>query len=269
MLKIALVVFREGTEIALTLAIIMAVTKQVKKSRLSIIAGIVLGIVAALLFGYFVRSVSSLFDGVDDQVFDLTVMLLTIIMISWTITWMKNYDDKVQQDINDLSTKIYHDSPDYLGLILLVAAVMFREGVEIILMIYGTTVSEVITVNHYLLGFSLGGASGLIFGTIIYWGLAKFAGRYIFKISSVGLALVAAGLAVEAASILTSSGLVTTGSSQIWDSSWLVEDDSTSGIVLKALVGYCARPNQLQLASYLATLCLISTLWLVGSKHKR
>ncbi len=266
MFKIAFVVFRECTEIALMLGIVMAITKKIEKSRIYIIAGIMLGIISASLFAFFARSISRSFDGLGDEIVDSSVILLTVVMIIWTITWMQGYGEKVKQDINDLSTKIYNNSTSHFMLTMFVLSIIFREGVEIILIVYGITAREAISIDNYLLGFSLGAISGLILGVIIYLGLIKFSGRHIFKLSSIILMLIAASLSAEAAGLLTASGLITILSGQIWDSSWLIEDSSVCGRILRMMIGYYAKPNELQIIFYATTICVINILWIARTK---
>ena len=70
------------------------------------------------------------------------------------------------------------------------------------------------------------------------------------------LTLIAAGLAAEAAGIMTSSGIIELFSDQLWDSSWLVDNDSITGKVLNVTIGYDSRPNGMQMAFYFTTIIL-------------
>jgi high-affinity iron transporter len=141
-------------------------------------------------------------------------------------------------------------------LVFVVAAAIFREGVEIILFIYSITSAGNIDGKEYITGIGFGAFSGLLVGTLLYHGLMKYAGKYVFKISSILLTLIAAGLASEAAGIMTSSGIIEILSDQLWDTSWLVENDSITGKVLNITVGYDSRPNGMQIIFYFATIVL-------------
>lgn len=259
MFKIALVVFRECFEISLLLGVILAVTKQIEKSRIYIIAGIMLGVVCASIFAFFTRKLSLSYGGIGDELFDSGVMILTTILIGWTIIWMQGYGTKVKQHINDISAKIHEGNAGYLMLVLLVASTILREGAEIIILVYSISSIETITSSSYLQGVLIGGAGGLLLGLIIYFGLIKIANqKYIFKISTILLMLIAGGFAASAAGILTSSGLIMFLSDQLWDSSWLVADRSTTGKILHVVTGYIARPNGLQVLAYFTTILLIN-----------
>ncbi|WP_341747632.1 MULTISPECIES: FTR1 family protein [unclassified Candidatus Tisiphia] len=270
MFKIALVVFRECLEIALLLGVILAVTKQLEKSRIYIIAGVMLGTVSAALFAFFTRSITVAFSGLGDEIFNSGVILLTVALIGWTIVWMQGYGIKIKQNLNDLSVKISSGDSSYIMLVLIVAATILREGMEIIILVYSISSVEIIDSNSYLLGLIIGIVSGLTLGIIIYLGLIKIVNQqYIFRISSILLMLVASGFAAEAAGILSSSGIITILSDQLWDSSWLISDRSIYGKFLKMITGYIARPNGLQVVFYVCTLGLINILIQIKIRHTK
>lgn len=261
MFKIALVVFRECLEIALLLGIILAVTKQIEKSRIYIIAGSMFGTVSAALFAFFARAISVSFSGMGDEIFNSIVILLTVVLIAWTIVWMQGYGGKIKQDFNDLSEKIHSGDSSSIMLVLIVALTILREGMEIIILVYSISLVEVIDANSYILGLISGMVSGFALGIVIYLGLIKLAKqKYIFRISSILLMLIAGGFAAEAAGILTSSGIIMFLSDQLWDSSWLISDRSVYGKILNMITGYIARPNGLQVLFYISTIGLINIL---------
>ncbi|WP_341762745.1 FTR1 family protein [Candidatus Tisiphia endosymbiont of Melanophora roralis] len=270
MFKIALVVFRECLEIALLLGVMLAVTKQLEKSRIYIIAGVMLGTVSAALFAFFTRSITVAFSGLGDEIFNSGIILLTVALIGWTIVWMQGYGIKIKQNLNDLSVKISSGDSSYIMLVLIVAATILREGMEIIILVYSISSVEIIDSNSYLLGLIIGIVSGLTLGVIIYLGLIKIVNQqYIFRISSILLMLVASGFAAEAAGILSSSGIITILSDQLWDSSWLISDRSIYGKFLKMITGYIARPNGLQVVFYVCTLGLINILIQIKIRHTK
>lgn len=258
MFKIAVVIFRECLEISLLLSIITAVTKRIENSRVYIIAGAMTGVIASSLLAFAASSISVSFGGMGDELFDSGVILFTVCIISWTVVWMQGYGSKIKQDFENLSDKITSGKLSKLMLLLVVATTVLREGTEIILFIYSISSVENIATEQYLIGIGIGAASGLILGLVIYWGLVKYINKYIFKVSSAMLLLIAAGLAAEAAGILTSSGFITILSEEIWDSSWIVDDRSIIGKLLHVIIGYNSRPNIMQLIFYFGT---IFTVW--------
>jgi high-affinity iron transporter len=268
MFKIALVVFRECVEIALLLGIIMAITKRIENSRLYVIAGSMLGLIGASLFAFFTQYISISFAGMGDEIFDAAIILITVALIIWTIVWMRDYESKLKMTFGDISTDEEKSFRNKLLLVLVVASTILREGTEIILLVYGISSAEKINIDNYLIGLGIGALCGLFFGTLIYQGLTKFAGKYIFKISFILLMLIAAGFASQAAGKLISADIIHSFSDQVWDSSWLVSDFSTIGKFLNATTGYTAKPTGMQIIFYIATIGSVLLLSKVKRKRK-
>lgn len=256
MFKIAVIIFRECLEIALLLGVIVAVTKPIKNSRNFIIAGVLGGVTASSIFAFFAKSLTQQLDGFGDEIFDASVILITSAIISWTCVWMQGYTKKLRRNIDELSNKISAGSASKMMLALVVATTVLREGAEILLYVYSVSSAENISINDYGYGLFIGALSGFLAGAIIYKGLIKFAGKYIFKISTILLILIAAGLAAEAAGILTSSGVIELYADQLWDTSWIISDSSITGKFLNIIVGYDSRPNGMQLIFYFATIAI-------------
>jgi high-affinity iron transporter len=260
MFKIAVVIFRECLEIAILLGIILAVTSNIKNSRFYIILGSIIGIASASVIAFFAKYISVSLSGLGDETLSIIVIFLTVGIICWTVVWMKGQAARIKSDLGDLSDQITAGKESYLMLIMVVATSIFREGTEIILFVYSIASSDNLEPDNYLLGLGIGGLCGIIVGTLIYLGLVNFAGKYIFKVSSLLLILIAAGLSAQAAGILNSTGMVMALSDELWNSSWLIADNSFLGKMLSAVIGYIARPTELQGVLYFGTILIIVAL---------
>ena len=110
----------------------------------------------------------------------------------------------------------------------------------------------------------LGSAGGLALGAAVsagvYLGLTAVPVRHLFAVTSVLVTLLAAGLAAQAVQQLASAGLVSFLDSTLWDSGWLLSEDSWPGRVLHVLIGYMDRPTLLQGIVYVATAATIFVL---------
>jgi high-affinity iron transporter len=77
--------------------------------------------------------------------------------------------------------------------------------------------------------------------------------------------LLAAGMASQAAAFLLQADLLPPLGTNLWDSSFLLTEQSLPGRILHTLIGYTAQPAGIQLVFYLATLLVIGSLMrLVG-----
>ncbi len=57
--------------------------------------------------------------------------------------------------------------------------------------------------------------------------------------------------------ILQDAGFIQSLSDPLWNSTWLLADDSAVGRVLRTLVGYRAQPTGMQVIAYFATVAVI------------
>jgi high-affinity iron transporter len=72
------------------------------------------------------------------------------------------------------------------------------------------------------------------------------------------ITLVAAGMAGQAAAILAGIDAIPSLGFQLWDTSWLLSQDSILGRALHTLMGYSDRPMGVQLAVYLLVLAVLA-----------
>ena len=102
-------------------------------------------------------------------------------------------------------------------------------------------------------------------GAGLYLGLLRIPLRHLFSVTSWLVLLLAAGMASQAAAFLLQANLLPPLGTTLWDTSFLLSDQSLVGRVLHTLIGYTAQPAGIQLVFYLATLLVIGSLMrLVG-----
>jgi len=257
MLQIALVIFREMLEISLILGIVLAATRSIKQSRIYITAGIMGGFISASMLAFFLNNLGSYFKGFGEEIVDVTIIMVTVFVVGSTAIWVRHAGEKFNKKVD----KIVNESDDSLYakimLVLVVMTAMFREGTEIVLFIHAIASSGELNPTDYAVGFSIGMIGGVGTAIAISYGLSQIAVKYLFKVSFVLLALVAASLAAEAAGILTSTGIVDFLAAPMWDSEDYVSDSGIVGKVLKMLIGYNSKPNGLEMMFYATTLFFI------------
>ena len=147
-----------------------------------------------------------------------------------------------------------------------VALAVLREGSEIVLFLYGIALGGNGGPLAMVIGGIIGLALGVAAGTAIYWGLVSIPMRLLFTVTSWLVLLLAAGLASQGAAFLMQADLLPALGSNVWDTSFLLSDQSLAGRIMHTLIGYTAQPAGIQLVFYAATLLVIGGLMrLVGS----
>jgi len=94
----------------------------------------------------------------------------------------------------------------------------------------------------------------------MYFGLLTIPAGKLFQVTSGLITLLAAGMAAQAVIFLQNGGWLEYFTATVWDTSWLIKEDSITGRLLHTLIGYSEAPNGAQLIAYVATILLIVTL---------
>ncbi len=88
----------------------------------------------------------------------------------------------------------------------------------------------------------------------MYFGLLTIPAGKLFQVTSGLITLLAAGMAAQAVIFLQNGGWLLYFTGTVWDTSWLLKEDSIAGRLLHTLVGYSQAPNGAQLIAYVATI---------------
>lgn len=274
MLSFAIIVFREVFEVALILGILLASTKGLQKRVPWIWIGILLGLSGSCVVAYFAQMISQALEGLGQEVFNASVLLIAAVLIGWMVVWMHGYGKTLTQDLKEVGQNVVKGTLPLYTLATVIALSVLRDGSEVVLLSSGILVSGQ-TLFSLVMGGMLGLGLGSVVGIIIYYSLLKVSTRKLFSITNWLLILLAAGMVSQAIGFLTAAGFVPEIIYPLWDTSRIVSDDSLIGEVLHTLLGYNARPSAMQLIGYLATFFGISLIlklygqMLTGSNHSK
>lgn len=257
-------VFREVLEAALIISIVAAATRGVAGRSGWIGAGIALGVVGAAVVALFANAISNSMSGMGQEYFNAFVLLAAVVMIGWHVIWMARHSRELSAQMKAVGSAVSSGSRPMTALLVVVALAVLREGSEVVLFGYGLVASGS-SAGALALGGVLGLLIGVAVGFAMYFGLLKIPVRHFFSVTNWLLVLLAAGLASTAAGKLVQADALPTLVDTVWDSSWLLSDDSLLGHTLHILVGYTAQPSGIQLAFYAATVAVL----LVGMRLSR
>jgi high-affinity iron transporter len=258
MFSTAIVVFREVLEVAIILSVILVATRGVNGRTMWAVIGIALGILGSLVVAYFINEISSLAEGVGQEIFNAIILIIAAAIIGWTVLWMKAHARVMTERIKHIGKKVQEGDAHLFSISLVIALAFLREGSEIVLFSKGILLSGKTSFVDYATGAALGFSGGVLIGYLMYIGLIRISTKYMFKITSWLLIFLAAGMASNAAQYLAASGIFETLVEPVWNSSSILPDDSFLGRFLGVLIGYTAMPLGIQLAFYLTTLGILT-----------
>jgi len=268
MLGALIIVFREVIEAGLIVGIVLAVTRGLPRSRLAIVAGVLAGVVGAALVAAFAGAIGEALEGIGQEVFNATILLIAVVMLTWHNVWMASHGRELAADVKRVGEAVRSGSQSVFALGVVCAVAVMREGSEVALFMYGLVAAGGSTASELVIGSLLGVVAGVGVTAVTYLGLAAIPQRRLFAVTTGLISLLAAGLAAQAALFLEQAGILTMLSQTAWNTSWLLSDTSLIGRVLHTLIGYSDQPSVLQVVVYAATLAVIVVLTrTVGSRR--
>ena len=235
----------------------LAATKGVPRRGLWVSYGVIAGVAGACLVAAFASEIGALFQGSGQELFNASILLLAVGMLTWHNVWMASHGRAIAQEMREVGRAVASGGRPLAALAIVCGVAVLREGSEIVLFLYGIAASGGTSALSMMAGEILGLLAGAGVSMLMYLGLLTIPARYLFSFTSGLITLLAAGLAAQAVAFLQQAGYVEVLTSTVWDTSWLLSDDSVLGRLLHTLIGYTDRPNGAQVLVYLLTVSFI------------
>jgi len=265
-----LIVFREVIEAGLIVGIVLAATKGVRGRALWVGYGVAGGILGACFVAAFAGQIESLFQGSGQEIFNASILLFAVAMLTWHNVWMAGHGRQMAREMRVVGAQVASGERTLAALAIVVGVAVLREGSEVVLFLYGIASQPGTTTASLLTGGVLGLLGGAAMSALMYYGLLAIPAHRLFRVTSGLITLLAAGMAAQAVLFLQQAGYLEVLTRTVWDTSWLLPQDSIAGRLLHTLVGYSDTPNGAQIVAYCATIVAITLLmrW-EHSRHPR
>jgi len=257
MLATLVIVFREVIEAGLIVGIVLAATQGVPRRGLWVSYGIIGGVLGACLVAAFAGELASLFEGSGQEIFNATILLLAVCMLTWHNVWMAGHGREMAREMKAVGADVSAGKKSLAALAIVVGVAVLREGSEVVLFLYGIASQGGTSQSAMLIGGALGVAAGAGVSALMFLGLLQIPAGKLFSVTAWLITLLAAGMAAQAVLFLQQGGYLQVLQSTVWDTSWLLSQDSIAGRLLHTLIGYSDAPNGAQLIAYVATIAII------------
>ena len=270
MLASLLIVFREVIEAGLIVGIVLAATKGVAGRARWVSLGVVAGVFGAAMVAAFAGKIAGLFQGSGQEIFDASILLLAVAMLTWHNVWMAGHGRAMAREMKHVGAQVSAGDRPMAALAVVVGIAVLREGSEVVLFLYGIGSQGGTSTAALLGGGALGVAAGAATSALMYYGLLAIPAHRLFSVTGGLITLLAAGMAAQAILFLQQGGYFEFLTGTVWDTSWLLKQDSIVGRLLHTLVGYNDSPNGAQLLVYAGTIIAIVLLTRIErARHPR
>ncbi len=266
MVAALLIVFREVLEAALVVSIVAAATVEVEGRIKWILGGIGAGIIGSLLVAGFADQIAEAAEGVGQEIFNASVLFAAVLLLSWHNIWMAKHGKEIAAHVGRVGEQVKDGAEPMYALATVVGVAILREGSEIVLFMYGIAASANSSFSEMALGSAMGLAAGVALGMVLYFGLLRIPLRYFFSVTSWMILLLAAGMAANGANFLNQADILPALGYGVWDTSWLLPDNSFLGEILHVLIGYTAQPSGIQIVFYALVILIVGGLMVITNK---
>lgn len=264
MLAAGLIGLREGIEAALIIGIVMGYLAKIGQRRQMRIAwaGVITALLLSVLLAVGITLVGAELKSPTEQIFEGTTMLAAVAMLTGMFFWMRVQARSIKSSL-ERDMRLALDSGQTLSLFGMTFVAIIREGVETALFLSASAFAGngAVTLTGALIGLGLAALAGVG----IYAFSMRLNLRLFFNITSVALLFFAAGLVGLAVHEYQEVGLLPLTIPHMWDLSFILDDSSGVGGMLKTLIGYNSAPSLLEVLSYVAywVLALAGVRWWV------
>ena len=257
MLGAAIIVFREVLEAALIIGIIAVATRSMPSRRFWIGLGIGAGLLGSVIVAGLAGRIAELAEGTGQELFNAGVLGMAALMLAWHNIWMARHGRQLALQATQLGQEVLSGSREMSALAVVIALAVLREGSETTLFLYGMLAGGDTPLLSVIGGGFVGLLLGILAGAGLYAGILRIPARMFFTATSALVLLLAAAMASQVARFLVQADLLPSLASPLWNSSWLLDNNSLMGRFLHTLVGYEAMPSGIQVVFYLTTIALI------------
>lgn len=255
------VVWRESLEAFLIAGILYAwlqANDESGKGKRALFLGLGAGVGLAVLLGWALLSVQDELTGEALELFQTATLFVAAGLITQMVLWMRQHGRTLKARLHaDLASAT--ERSGYLGVAIVAALAVAREGAETVIFLYGLAQSGDLSALAFgsLTGFSVAGLTA--------WVMAKSLARLniavLLRLSSILLLILASALLVAGLDRLIGAGYLPPLIDPLWDSSLLLDDTSKGGKLIASFSGYRARPPLSELLIWASYWSMVLIAW--------
>lgn len=252
MIETLLIMWRESLEAALIVGILLTyLGRSGQRAGMRFVwGGAAAAVVAAVVVGIVCSDAVARLGGDVQEFLQVGILLAAVGVLSWMVVWMHRNSHNLGGDLRRKADQAIATGR-LLGLAAIAFAAVFREGIETVLFLWGVAVQNrsAGALPLILTGFA-GSGLAVVTAWLFFRGFAFMKLQMFFRVTGFLLLLVAAGLLTAGVNKLIGLGYLPPIVPQVWNTSWLLREQSVAGAVLSALIGYRSRPSLLEVLAF-------------------
>ena len=236
LLSSVIIILREMLEASILIGLLLTIGQLSQQSKRWIIYGLPIGMTGAIIYARHLGNISLWFNDAGQEVSNALINIIMVVAI-FTIIFVK----KIMMNWSYTSRLLTFS----MTLLLVLATLL--EGAEIYVYL-SSFIPQSSQAYPVSIGALVGASIGASIGALVYYSLTLVRQAIALPTALFFLALLAAGLLSQAIQLLIQIDWIE--SRQVWDTSWLIAEDSLTGQLLYATTGYESTPALMQVVVY-------------------
>jgi FTR1 family protein len=231
MLQTFVITLREGVEAALVIAIAVAYLR--KTGRLDLMPTVYRALISAAI-ACFLAAWGFTKIGLNDDAYEGWTLLVSAVFVFSMVIWMNRHGGKLKGEIETRLQKDSTGGSGSWGVFLFVFLMIFREGVETVIMLYGAVRLDTSGILEAL-GAILGIGLAVLFGISFVRGTIRVNLKQFFQMTTAILMVVVVQLAITGLHELSESQILPASSREMAIVGPVVKNDTFFFVTILAL----------------------------------
>lgn len=246
MVDAVLLVLREVLEAALMFSLLLALSRQYELRLVWSLWALLIGVLGSWFLAHNASTIADALEGTGQEI--LNAGLYALVALSFMLLALMLMPHLYKK-------AALHRLKLPLIFVIIVSFSLMREGAEVWIYLSSFT-QQPDALTSALIGAIIGTGIGLSLGAITYYLLVFMRRHYFLPTFLIIATLLTGGLSMQIAKQLLQIGLLDSAE-PLWDSSFIVAEQSWLGELLYALLGYDAQPTPIQIIFYGAAIAPI------------
>ena len=252
MINVLIIVWRESLEAVLIIGILYTYLTRTGAlgARRYLTVGVLAGIGLSAVLAYASLRIQSELQGQALAWFQTSILFVAAALITQMVLWMDRHGRHMRRELEARMGQALARQ-NLVGVAVVAALAVAREGAEMVMFLYGLGLEHGAHAEWNLI---VGSAAGLVLALATAWavsrGIRGLNYRSFFRVTGVLLLVLAAGLFVSGINRLIQMGVLSPIVEPLWNSGWLLNDNSSVGRLVAAFTGYSARPSLAAVGAY-------------------
>lgn len=268
MLATFTIFLREGIEASMIVAILLAYLDKIGKREnfRDVIIGVVAALGFAVVAGVAIYATLKTYAGTRLQTeFETVTYLIAAAVMTYMTFWMSAHARNLAKELREKADFAMKRGAR-LGLAIMAAQAVGRESLEA--MVFTLAIVFATSTKGAAVGAVVGTLASLAFAVAVYRLGKRINMARAFRVMGVALMIFAAGLLIDAVQNLQQLGFLPILTTAMWNTTSLLNDQSTVGDIVHTFFGYASQPSVLQGLVYVAYLAIVVTVFMKTTRRR-